>query len=168
MRTEGQSTDAQHRPVIHARKETHTGDMKTRDVPSVNLSEGEIERDERIVTVNDGAVDTDYLARLKFMEEPVTIRLERSRDKFAPAVLDFYVNGKPIWIPVGRPYTIQRKYVEVIARSQPYDIRTSVVKHEDREENKIERHSLNNYPFSVIRDDNPKGSEWLMRVMQES
>jgi hypothetical protein len=169
MRQEGQSADAQHRPVGRPRKEIHTADMATREVPPVILPDtGAIERDDEEIVVVDKPMQTDYMKALAFMEEPVTIRIERSRDKFAPAVLDFYVNGKALWVPVGRPVTISRKYVEVIARAQPYDVRTTVVKHEDREENRVERNTINNYPFSVIRDDNPRGSDWLMRVMAES
>ena len=166
-RQAGTSTDAINRPVARPNAEIHTGDMATRAVPDVNMDAIE-ERDDEIILTDGEQFDRDYAAALAFTEEPVTIVLSRSSEKFAPAILDFHVNGKTVWLPVGRPVTVKRKYVEVIARAQPYDVRTSIVKHEDREENKVERHTINKYPFSVIRDDNPKGHEWLAQVMRES
>lgn len=169
MRTE--STAAQNNPVHRPGKEIHTGDMKTREVPDVVLSNATIEREpEEIVLVDSKQkIDADYAKALDFMEEVLTIRLERSREKFAPAILDFYVNGKAIWIPVGRPCKVARKYVEVIARAQPYDVRTNVVKHEEREENRVERHTITQHPFSVVHDPSgERGAEWLTRVMLES
>ena len=151
------------------RREVHTGDMQTREIPSIALpDEGPIDREPEEIVMADKPMESDYAKEAVFMEEPVTIRLERSSERFAPALLDFYVNGKVEWIPVGREWTVKRKYVEVIARAQPYDVRTNVVKHEEREDNKIERYSIAKHPFSVIKDANPRGSEWLTRVMRES
>lgn len=169
MRQEGQSSNAQNRQVIRAGKELNTADMETREVPSIALPDtGPIERDREEIVMVDKPMNTDYMSELAFMEEPVTIMLARSSEKFAPAILDFYVNGKPLWIRVGYKATIPRKYVEVIARTQPYDVRTSVVKHEHHEDNRVERQTINKYPFSVLHDPNPRGPEWLQRVMLES
>lgn len=170
MRQEGQSSNAQNRPVIRAGKELNTADMATREVPSILMpNDGPIERDREEIVMVDKPMTTEYQDELAFMEEPVTIMLARSSEKFAPAILDFYVNGKPIWIRVGYKATIPRKYVEVIARTQPYDVRTSIVKHEDHEDNRIERQTITKYPFSVISGcESARAQQWLMRVMAES
>lgn len=168
MRIEGQSTEAQNRPVGRPHKEISTGDMPTRKPPAIVMpDDAPIDREPEEILLVDTAPEADYMAEVSFMEEPVTIRIERSAEKFAPQLLDFYVNGKVEWIPVGRPWTLRRKYVEVIARSQPYDVRTTTVKHEDREENKIQRFNVTKYPFSIIQDS-PRGMQWIQRVMAES
>lgn len=168
MRQAGQSTDAQHKPVNQPGREVHTGDMKTRDVPAVDM-DADRETDEIILVDGKVSFDNDYVAELAFMEERLTIVMGRTSEKFAPAILDFYVNGKPFWVPVGRKVTIPRKYVEVIARAQPYDVRTNVVQEKEREQNLVERHTINKYPFSVIDDPSgAKGIDWLTRIMQES
>lgn len=169
MRQEGQST-AQNRPVIRVREQANTADMATRAIPPIQIpNDGPIEREREEIVMVDKPMSTEYQSELAFMEEPVTIVLARSSEKFAPAILDFYVNGKAAWIRVGRPVTLPRKYVEVIARTQPYDVRTTVVKHEDHEDNKIERQTLTKYPFSVISGcESAKAQAWLQRVMLES
>ena len=152
-----------------ARTEVHTGEMKTREVPTIVLSdEGPIEREPETIVLVDKPMETDYMKELAFNEEILTIRLERTNDKYQPARLDFYVQGRAEWVPVGRPWKVARKYVEVIARSQPYDVRTTVTKHEDHEENRVERHTIAKHPFSVIHDPNPRGMDWLQRIMLES
>ena len=164
-----ESTEAQHRPVGRPRKEYSTEDMAVRNVPPVILpSVGDIARDDETIVVARDDILEDGLDELAFNEEPVTIVLSRSSEKFAPAIKDFYVNGKAMWIRVGVPQTVPRKYVEVIARAQPFDVRTNVVKHEEREDNMVERNLIVAHPFSVIRDDNPRGHEWLRKVMNES
>lgn len=153
-----------------SRKEIHTPDMPVRQPPPIVLpDEGELDRvAERIIPV-DTLPATDYMEELAFMEEPVTIRLHRSNEKNAPAFYDFYVNGRVEWVPVEQNYTLARKYVEVIARTQPYNVETKTgTAFDERPANEIVRHQSAKHPFSVIRDPNPRGADWLMRVMAES
>ncbi len=115
----------------------------------------------------------EYLDELAFMSEPVTILLHRGRERHAPNIYDFYVNGKAMWIIVDTPATIPRAYLEVIARSQPYEVETHVNKNEHmgmdaHVENSIRRHQSARYPFTVVKDANPKGPAWLAKVMRES
>jgi hypothetical protein len=70
------------------------------------------------------------------------------------------------WLPIGVPLTTKRKYVEVLARSKP-DAITTV--HDDanveRPRNTVRRRTSAQYPLSVIQDPNPRGHEWLSRIM---
>ena len=153
-----------------SRKEIHTPDMQVRQPPVIALpDEGSLDRvAEQIVPVVD-MPPTDYVDELAFMEERITIRLHRTQEKNAPNFYDFYVNGRCEWVPVEQNYTLARKYVEVIARTQPYNVETKTgTPMDERPANEIVRHQSSKHPFSVIRDPNPRGAEWLMKVMAES
>lgn len=153
-----------------ARREVHTDDMDTRDIGDVTLpAQGVIMREAEAIALPDGPVENDQLKNLAFNEEVMTIRLERSSEKNAPHFHDFHVNGVTEWVPVGQPYKIKRKFVEVIARSQPYDVQTEVIEEPGRDPfNRVIRNSRSKYPFSVIHDPNPKGFAWLTNIMQSA
>ena len=153
-----------------SRKEIHTPDMQVRQPPVIVLpDEGSLDRvADQIVPVVD-MPPMDYVAELAFMEERITIKLHRGQEKNAPPFYDFYVNGRVEWVPVEEPYTLARKYVEVIARTQPYNVETKTGNaNDERPANEIVRHQSAKHPFSVIRDPSPRGADWLMKVMAES
>lgn len=105
---------------------------------------------------------------LMFMEELVKIRIEPLTEKNPRKIVDLYVNGKAEWVPVGRPWIMRRKYVEVLARSKPMSIQT---KHEQPEEsldprNEVIRSLSSQFPFSVLQDT-PRGIEWLNKILAE-
>lgn len=105
---------------------------------------------------------------LMFMEELVKIRVEPLQEKNPRKMIDLYVNGKAEWVPIGRPWIMRRKYVEVLARSKPMSVQT---KHESAEEslnpqNEVIRTTSSQFPFSVLQDT-PRGVEWLNRIMAE-
>ena len=167
--------DAKNAPVRRADREIHTGDMPIDQKPTIT--------DEVLpnIVLSPDRLEDDYLAQLAFAEEPVTIRIERSGEKFAPNVIDLWVNGKGAeilqngkWIPygalpVGVPVTTKRKYVEVLARSKTDTINTkSYKKDEFTEVNAIERYTSSKAPFSVIRDANPLGIEWLTNLLRSN
>jgi hypothetical protein len=107
-------------------------------------------------------------AEMMFMEELVKIRVEPLNEKNPRKMIDLYVNGKAEWVPVGRPWIMRRKYVEVLARSKPMSVQT---KHESAEEslnpqNEVIRTTSSQFPFSVL-EDTQRGIEWLNRLMAE-
>ncbi len=163
------------------RKEVHTGDMEISQKDDIDLGlDSVINHGESLVSVvADITKDSEYIAALNFMEEPVTIRVEEnSRSDFPETHVPAYVNGRPAevlhngkwiavgWLPIGQVLTVKRKYVEVLARSKSDSIKTV---HDDatvkNPMNKIERRTSSNYPLSILEDNNPKGREWLSRIM---
>lgn len=105
---------------------------------------------------------------MMFMEELVKIRIEPLTEKNPRKIIDLYVNGVAEWVPVGRPWIMRRKYVEVLARSKPMSVQT---KHEQPEEsldpqNEVIRSTSAQFPFSVLQDT-PRGIEWLNTIMAE-
>lgn len=174
-------TEALNNPAkrTYVRREANTGEMPIAQKDDINL-DADIQRGESLVMVAaESELNEVHQAALAFMEEPLTIRIEEnSRSDFPETHVPVAVNGRgaevfmngqwvPMtWLPIGQPIITKRKYVEVLARSKQDAIRTV---HDDanveRPRNSISRSSKVSYPLSIIRDDNPKGHEWLSRII---
>jgi hypothetical protein len=168
--------DASNAPVRRPRPELHTADIAIEQKPTIESRE---DLAKEIVAAPEDVMQAEYAAALSFNEEPVTIRIERSSEKFAPRVIDCWCNGKGAevvvngrwvslgYIPVGVRVTTKRKYVEILARSKIDAVNTRV---EDRDsehpKNLIERSTSSRAPFSVLEDRNPKGAAWLTGLVR--
>ena len=161
------STDALNNPVKrqYTRRETHSDDLPVRDVPDLDTDD----RGADVIVASADMLNKDYMDELAFMEEYVEVYLNRGREKHSPRFEQVGVNGRIIWIEVETPTRIKRKYLEVLARSMPMDVRTQ--SGEDAGDaltfNKIERSLSANFSFSVT-DPNPRGAAWLAKIRRES
>jgi hypothetical protein len=161
-------------PVIsRSSREVHSEDLPITQPPALAPNLLPDDRETDVIVATDAVFSGDLLEELAFMEEYVTIVLYKKREKFAPNVYDFHVNGKGVRVWCDTPTRIQRKFLEVIARAQPYDVTTEVNKNEDKGDaavvqNFAHRHQSAAHPFTVVEDKNPRGAAWLMKVMRES
>lgn len=107
-------------------------------------------------------------ARLAFMEEKVDVMVHESADPNAEPVVHVAVNGSNQFFPRGQVVTCKRKYLEVLARAKEVGINTREAL--DRDGNRttvIGKHAALRFPFSVMRDENPKGATWLKSVLAQ-
>ena len=78
------------------------------------------------------------------------------------------MNGRwvPVgYLPVGTAITVKRKYVAVLAGAKRDTINTNVIERDNEDpQNHVERFTSAAALFSVIRDDNPRGSDWLIEL----
>lgn len=103
-----------------------------------------------------------------FMNEPVTIIVNPSQDPEDPKLVQVGVNGVNQFIPRGEPFTVKRKYVEVLARAKRTDFQQTLDERLGEAMNQLRSmHSLR-YPFSVIEDRNRNGGAWLTAVLAEA
>jgi hypothetical protein len=109
-------------PVSTGTKEHYSDDMPVRQLDSIGDDLDDVH--DEIIVSSEEIARKEYLAELAFMEEPVTILIHKGREQYAPKVLDFYCQGKPLWVIVDTPTVVKRKYLEIIARAQPMSIRT--------------------------------------------
>lgn len=177
--TPNKPAQAKNSPVHAPARELHTADMAVGQQPAIVLRDDEPINHEQVILPVDRQPAGKYLADLAFAEEPVTIRIERTAEKNAPNSVDCWVNGVGAevfmngkwlqlgYLPVGHAVITKRKYVEVLARSKHDSISTNVRQHEDSEENLVERHTSQRAPFSVLKDANPMGHQWLTRLLAE-
>jgi hypothetical protein len=150
----------------------HTADMEVGQQTAGNFIlpplDMPIDRESIAIEPVVSSLTKNDFAEMMFMEELVKIRVEPLNEKNPRKMIDLYVNGKAEWVPVGRPWIMRRKYVEVLARSKPMSVQT---KHESAEEslnpqNEVIRTTSSQFPFSVL-EDTPRGIEWLNRLMAE-
>jgi hypothetical protein len=147
-------------------REMTPDDMPGRQPAPIDLM---VDREPEQIELVDKPITMDYAAQLQFNEDELLIRLERNAEKFQAPAHTFTVNGRSVTIPVGVNALVKRKFVEVIARSQPYTVQTDVGDATvDRPHNRLVRYQSAKYPFSVLRDPSPMGYEWLQRIALES
>lgn len=165
----------------YTRKEISTADMPIGQKADIDLGDliNFIRGESLADNVGEKPLTPEFLAELAFNEEPVTVRIEEnSRSDFPETHAACAVNGRGAevlhngqwismtWLPIGQVLTIKRKYVEVLARAKSDSIQTV---HQDatveRPNNTVRRRTSSNYPLSIIEDRNPKGHEWLSRIM---
>lgn len=147
------------------------------------------QREEGDIIRGDTGVHTKaYQDEMAFMEEPVTIRIEPGSEENSPTAMMLCVNGRGCeclmpsgkwrsypggWIPIGEILTIKRKYLEVLARSKIDRIETIVPdigasEADLRAGSKIRRFTRQAHSFSVIKDANPRGADWLTSIIKRN
>ena len=138
-----------------------------------------VERESEIILA-EKPLETDEAESLQMAEEPLTIIIHRSVEKFSPSVTDYIaVNGiaaemlfKNGWVrmgylPRGRSIITKRKYVEVLARAKQDTVNTTVIERDGEDpQNFVERVTTSTMSFTIIKDSNPKGGEWLERLVR--
>lgn len=120
---------------------------------------------EQGIEVVDGPALGDYAAELAFMEEPVEVLVHESTDPNAEPIVDLYCNGVPQRLLRGEPQVVKRKYVQILADARQTSMTTTVRREGDSVINRINKHSGLRYPFSIQADRNPKGREWIKKVL---
>jgi hypothetical protein len=172
-------TDALNAPVRRARREQLSNDFPIDQKGAIDMDAEQIERGGVIehATAEDIA-ENGRIAELAFQEEPVTIFIHPSSEKNPPLVVQLWVGGKGAeffangrWmeancLPVNMPIITKRKYVEALAMAKMDTINTDVgdatVEHPH---NRLTRSTSASHVFSIIEDKNPRGAEWLRRIM---
>lgn len=162
------------------RQEIHSDTLK---IDQLDPIEDPADRDGDVILVDRDVANRDYLDELKFMEDPVEIRLEPSADRNAVAVFPVWVNGRQAeifrngrwievgWLPVGQVITVKRKVLEIIVRTKIDSIQTpssaDLAAHANPD-NKVRRFTSAVHSFSVIEDKNPRGAAWLTEMRRRN
>lgn len=107
----------------------------------------------------------DLLDELKFNEELVEVSVAESHDPEEPALVQTWCNGVSQFFERGTVQTVKRKFVVQLARAK----RTVYKQVEYVDANgakafKQVPHTSMAYPFSIVRDSNPRGAEWARQL----
>lgn len=135
------------------------------DIPGEGLLDRSQLREEGVEIVPGIGMD-DYAKELAFMEELVDVEVHESTDPNASPIEDVYCNGVVQRFVRGQVQTVKRKYVQVLAGARQVAMRTETKVDGEGVVNRLHKHSALRYPFSVMRDDNPRGRAWLKRALQ--
>lgn len=176
--------EAINRPVTRARREQNTADFPVGEMPAIDLDASHDVDRERIVVADSTALHSQYQGAIAFAEEPMDILINPpASERNPPQWVECWVNGRGAeifingqwvacgYLPVNRPLTVKRKYVEVLIRAKQTTYQTAHVAAEDAKSTHVENHALPQTnlrnQISVLLDANPAGREWLQRLVRE-
>ena len=161
--------------------ELHTDDIKIEQKAALIGNDVTSHDGEVVVAQQVGKKDQDYLDKLAFMEEPVTIRIEPSSQPNAPSAFPIWVNGKGAeilingrwvevaYLPVNETLTVKRKYLAVMVVTKIDTVHTRVQEPDGADPtNRIDRITSPVHSFSILSDPNPLGHEWLRELRRRN
>lgn len=139
------------------------GKGAVKSIPATGKAEV-ISESELVIATN---LEKSYAEQLAFLEEPVEVMVAEPQDEKESNLVQLFVQGRSQMIIPGQPIVIKRKYLEVLARAKQIRYKP-VVKINDltgAPVNMMIPRLVLRYNFSVIQDKNPKGAEWLRRIL---
>ena len=108
-------------------------------------------------------------AKLAFMEEKIDVMVHESTDPNAEQIVETWVNGIAQRFVRGQVQTVRRKYVNVLACAKGTGIATREARDNNGDRTTvIVKHTALKYPFSVVRDENPRGALWLKSALAQN
>lgn len=139
---------------------------KATEVTMPSMGDPELHR-EPLVVVEGKRVNKEKLEELAFMEEEIVVELATTTDPQDPGYVPTYNNGRTQNFFRGVKQKVKRKFVEVLARMKPENVRNV----EYRDQNDVQsvkwvktpalKHSFQ------VHGDSPKGQAWLQRILRE-
>ena len=122
-----------------------------------------------IARASDHGLDTEKMAMLAFMAEPVTVRIGTTTDKNAPQVFEINVNSNLHLFRRGETKTVPRYIVDRMLRlKQTVYTQKEVINAEGIKDIIHIPHTALLYDFSIERDTNPQGKSWERAVLAEA
>lgn len=149
-------------PKGKPRKEVESSEHLIQQAPFDPFEHGE-----RSVEIVDGPLIGSKADTEKFMNEIVTVVVHDTTDKNAVPIVSVSVNGRTQNFIRGQAQRCRRVYVERLARAKETSYTQSLDPGLLDGVNKMHPHAALSYPFSVIDDANPKGQDWLRKVLAE-
>jgi hypothetical protein len=119
-------------------------------------------------------IDAKWAERMQFMEEKVVVMVHEegtaANAQHPESAISVWNGGQHQLFPRGVEVTCSRKFLEVLCRSRvaTYGNVEYIDQNSGIRMQKYPKRVANKYPFSVIRDDNPRGRAWLSRLFQEA
>jgi hypothetical protein len=152
-------------PNRHDTTDMDVGQNTHIDMPAEGVIDRSEMHEEGIEIVQNVKLD-DYAAELAFMEEKIEIEVHESTDQNAHALVDVYCNGVAQRFIRGQRQVVKRKFVNILVDARQTAMKTTTQVNGDDVVNRIDKHTALRFPFSVMRDDNPKGRDWLRQRLQ--
>lgn len=122
-----------------------------------------------LIQVVDRPVDKEKLEMLAFMDEPVTVFIHETSDPAAEQVFEIFNNGVGELFSRGQTKTVKRKYVnELATRKLTTYTQKIVTDNEGARAYQQVPHTALRYPFSIVRDDHPRGPDWLKFTLAQA
>lgn len=172
--------DAQNAPIRRRMPGTSSESFPMGQKEDIDLPDGKTPEVPPIDAIHADALVDGRAEALAFNEEPVEIMIYPSSEENAPLTVPCWVNGRGAevlmgsrWVPmghlpVGQQLVTRRKYAEVLLRAKRDKVSTDHQGTEvERPQNKVHRISSAVANIQIVRDNNPKGIEWVRRCMAQ-
>lgn len=158
-RLRGRELEAAEQQIGHAKPRV----MKSGGPAKDALEPATIERVDR-------PVNKEWADMMAFSKEKVTIRVSETTEKNAERVVEVFNNGERQLFPRGQEVTCERRFVESLARAKITTYTQQQFRDERTQTDNIREvpHVGLRYPFTVIRDDHPRGMDWLKSILAEA
>ena len=121
-----------------------------------------------IEPVTQDQLNKDYLDALKFMEEKIEIIVQDSSDPNADNPVPVGVNGIFRYFKRGVPIITERKFVDALLVKNSSVSTPEFINGGGERAFKIVQKNALKYPIQLLRDNNPKGIEWLRQRMAQT
>lgn len=161
---------AQNNPVILRGQDSQDheiGQSNERTLKSTGPADQALESSV-IVKVNEQPYDDEKMAMLKFMAEPIEIRIGTTTDKNAEQCFEININGRLEFFRRGETKTVPRYVVDRLLRlKQTVYTQKEVVNAEGVKDIVNIPHTALKYDYAITRDDNPLGKSWERAVLAE-
>jgi len=145
------------------RKEVNTDIEKAGNPSNIKLREGEVSTDHNVIETVEGTLHDKYMESIAFFEEMVTVLVAETTDKNAEKVVPVGNGGRFVFFQRGVPITCARKFVDslIVKITNVSTPNKTLIGNEQTFG--IAFQSALKYPFTIIEDKNPLGSEWLRK-----
>lgn len=168
----GNLNTAKNNPTSTGAQRFSTDDVTIEDGPNLSI-------EDILKNARDGGADQDFEAIMGpnaskdaieleyFMHETLVITVAESPNEEDPLVVCPVVNGKMQPIVRGVPTPVRRKYVEALARAKETKYRQVQTDSNRPDSLEMVPRTVVAYPFSVDHDPNPRGRDWLRRILKQ-
>lgn len=120
------------------------------------------------IEIVDGPKAMKKADELAFMDEMVEIVISESDNPNAENPVPVSINGRGGFIFRGQPTIVRRCYVERLARCKTDNFKQNLNETDPEKFNILKLMRGLKYPFTVTVDRNPKGRDWLIKVLREA
>lgn len=146
---------------------THSVDLgKAKDV-AIPV-EGGARLNKPNLEIVDGPKALDKADEIAFMNEIVEIVISESDNPNAENPVPVAVNGRGGYIFRGQPTLVRRCYVERLARAKTDNFKQNMNETDPEKFNILKMTRGLKYPFTVTVDKNPRGRDWLIKILREA
>ena len=150
-------------------KAVNTQDLNVGQQADIILGDGTLAAGGAPIQVIDSsALNDGYAEELAFMEEPIEIMVQETSDENAENPVIVGVNGIFKAFFRGQNTVAKRKFVDALIVKTSRVTTPKVKNYAGEDAFAIRQHSAHKFPFLVISDRNPRGTEWLRRRMAEA
>lgn len=168
----GASTDAKNNPVVSSGQsdpmsELPLGESNERVLRSTGDADKALDK-LQFNQVAENPMDQEWMDMMAFNNEMVTIKIATTTDLNAEQVFEININGRPEFFRRGETKTLRRYYVDHMLRMRE----TRYTQKEVMDSEGVKQivnvpHTALKYDFAVVRDDNPRGEDWLKFMLSQ-